>query len=179
MKSEESSLKNNDESLAPQKGKSLVKGSRSHFRKAVKIGTIVVSVAVIVTLYVFAHRSSPMAVDRASSVSLSPGKVLQVEVLDGVGSMKIAQRMTDIVRSRGYDVVEMKKNAEGIAEKTIILDRSGNLDLAKKLAQELGVTENKVFQKIDKNLFLDMTIILGKDYATLKPFQSSRERSLP
>ena len=92
--------------------------------------------------------------------------------------MRAAQHMTNTLRALGYDVVEMKKNNGEFEERTFIFDRSGNLDAAKKLATILGVPQDKVFQKIDRTLYLDMTVVLGKDYSRLKAFQSSTERMI-
>ena len=72
----------------------------------------------------------------------------------------------------------MKKNNSGIEERTFIFDRSGNLDAARKLATMLGVSQDKVFQKIDRTLYLDITVVMGKDYSRLKAFQSSNERNI-
>jgi hypothetical protein len=72
----------------------------------------------------------------------------------------------------------MKRNNGEIEERTFILDRSGNLDAARKLATVLGVSQDKVFQKIDRTLYLDITVVMGKDYSRLKAFQSSNERNI-
>jgi len=103
---------------------------------------------------------------------------LEVEVLDGAGSMRAAQQMTNILRAQGYDVVEMKRNNGEIEDRTFIFDRSGNLDAARKLATSLGVSQDKVFQKIDRTLYLDITVVMGKDYSRLKSFQLSPERNI-
>jgi hypothetical protein len=149
-----------------------------HQHKALKIAAFACLVAFAVCVYVLANRHSTLTLDGAEMPLAVGRKIVQVEVLDGVGNMKVAQRMTDLIRRKGYDVVEMKRNGDGIAEKTIIFDHSGNYDTAKKLAKELGVAENKVFQKLDKNLYLDITVIVGKDYATLKDLQPFRERTM-
>jgi hypothetical protein len=132
--------------------------------------------ALIVTVYVLAHKSfsGSTSVDPLPS---STDSVLQVEVLDGAGNMKAAQYVTNILRSQRYDVVEMKRNSEGIIERTYVIDRSGNLEAAKKLATTLGIAQDKVFQKIDRNLYLDVTVVVGKDFSRLKVFQALNERN--
>jgi len=57
------------------------------------------------------------------------------------------------------------------------LDRRGNLDAARKLATILGISQDKVYQKIDRSLYLDITIVIGKDYPRLKVFQLPTERN--
>jgi len=135
------------------------------------------SLALIVTVYVLAHRSFSNHSTTVDSLLSSTDRVLQVEVLDGAGNMKAAQYVTNILRSQGYDVVEMKKNNDGMIERTYVVDRSGNLEAARKLATTLGVAPDKVFQKNDRNLYLDVTVMVGKDFSRLKIFQALNERN--
>ncbi len=146
--------------------------------KLMKGTLIVLSVAFFITIYVLANRNSHTSNKNNEFIPVVNGRSLEVEVLDGAGSMNAAQRITNILRVQGYDVVEMKKNNSGIEERTFIFDRSGNLDAARKLATMLGISQDKVFQKIDRTLYLDITVVMGKDYSQLKAFQSSNERNI-
>jgi hypothetical protein len=137
---------------------------------------VIFSLALIVTVYVLAHRSFSNRTAPVESPILTNDQVLQVEVLDGAGNMKVAQYVTNVLRSHGYDVVEMKKNNDGIIERTYVVDRSGNLESIRKLASSLGIAPDKVFQKINRNLYLDVTVVVGKDYSRLKIFQVLNER---
>jgi hypothetical protein len=137
----------------------------------------ILSLALIITVYVLAHRSFSNHSATVDPLPSSTDRVLQVEVLDGAGSMKAAQYVTNILRSQGYDVVEMKRNNDGMIERTYVVDRSGNLEVAQKLATILGIAQDKVFQKIDRNLYLDVTVVVGKDFSRLKVFQALNERS--
>jgi hypothetical protein len=139
---------------------------------------IVISIAFSITIYVLANRTNRAGNENREFVPIVNSKSLEVEVLDGAGSMRAAQQMTNAIRAQGYDVVEMKKNNGEIEERTFLIDRSGNLDAARKLATALGVPQDKVFQKIDRNLYLDITVVMGKDYSHLKVFQSSTERNI-
>ncbi|MGD1045862.1 MAG: LytR C-terminal domain-containing protein [Bacteroidota bacterium] len=146
--------------------------------KMMKGTLLVLSVAFFITIYVLANRRSHTNGENSEFIPIVNSKSLEVEVLDGAGSMRAAQRMTDILRAEGYDVVEMKKNNGEIEERTFLFDRSGNLDAARKLATLLGVSQDKVFQKIERTLYLDITVVMGKDYSRLKAFQSSTERNI-
>ena len=137
----------------------------------------ILSLALIVTVYVLAHRSFSHHSATVDPLPLSTERRLEVEVLDGAGSMKAAQYVTNILRSQGYDVVEMKRNNDGMIERTYVVDRSGNLEAARKLATTLGIAQDKVFQKIDRNLYLDVTVMVGKDFSRLKIFQALNERN--
>ena len=151
----------------------------SAFRGSLLKGTLILlSVALFITVYVLANRKNHTNGEVSEFTPAVNSQSLKVEVLDGAGNMRAAQQMTNILRAQGYDVVEMKKYIGDGEERTIIFDRSGNLDVARKLAASVGVSQDKVFQKIDRTLYLDITVVLGKDYPRLKPFQVSGERKI-
>jgi hypothetical protein len=147
------------------------------YSKLMKGVFAILSLALIVTVYVLAHRSFSNHTVMVDPLPSSIDRMLEVEVLDGAGSTKAAQYVTNMLRLQGYDVVEMKKNNDGMIERTFVIDRSGNLEAARKLAKTLGIAQDKVFQKIDRNLYLDVTVIIGKDFSRLKVFQALNERN--
>jgi hypothetical protein len=147
------------------------------FKKLMRYVYAVLILALIVTVYILAHKNFSSQNVASDPLPLTVDEGLEVEVLDGAGSMKVAQYVTNILRSKGYDVVEMKRNNDGIVERTYVIDRSGNLEVARKLAEILGIASDKVFQKIDRNLYLDVTVVVGKDFSKLKVFQAFNERS--
>jgi hypothetical protein len=154
--------------------------SKTHtarFKKLIKYAYAVLVLALVITVYILAHKSFSSQNAASDTLPLTVNEGLEVEVLDGAGSMRVALYVTNILRSKGYDVVEMKRNNDGIIERTYVIDRSGNLEAARKLAEILGITSDKVFQKIDRNLYLDVTVVVGKDFSKLKVFQAFNERS--
>jgi LytR cell envelope-related transcriptional attenuator len=150
---------------------------RAHYSKLMKVVVSVLSLAFIITVYVLAHRSFSNHSATIDPLPSSTAHMLEIEVLDGAGNMKAAQYVTNVLRSQKYDVVEMKRNNEGMIERTYVIDRSGNLEATQKLATALGIAHDKVFQKIDRNLFLDVTVVVGKDFSRLKVFQELNERN--
>jgi hypothetical protein len=144
--------------------------------KMMKGALLVLSIAFFITIYVLANRKSSTGNKEREYIPVVNSQSLEVEVLDGAGSMRAAQQLTNVLRAQGYDVVEMKRNNGEIEERTLILDRSGNLDAARKLAAILGIPQDKVYQKIDRTCYLDVTVVMGKDFSRLKAFQSSNER---
>ncbi|GEM_PF-395990 len=147
------------------------------FRRRVKSILVFLCLAAAVTVYVLAHKSLSHQPDEIEAFPSSAGRSLEIEVLDGAGNMRAAQQFTNILRARGYDVVEMRKSGGGIVDRTYILDRSGDLAAAQKLAATLGVPVDNVFQKIDRTLYLDATVIVGRDFSRLKSYQVSTERT--
>ena len=52
-------------------------------------------------------------------------------------------------------------------DESIIIDRAGRLGNAKYLADVIGLDRKRVIQQKNKNYFLDVTLIVGKDYRQL------------
>ncbi|MCI0449670.1 MAG: LytR C-terminal domain-containing protein [Chlorobi bacterium] len=99
------------------------------------------------------------------------GSTLQIDVQNGCGVSGIADKFTEYLRSKGFDVVEMGNFSTQDIKTTMVIDRTGNEKNAKRVAQSLGVSEKYVIQQINKNYFLDATVVIGKDYEELNPFR--------
>ncbi len=100
-----------------------------------------------------------------------PADIIQAEVLNGCGIAGLAERFTDYLRNNKVDVVNMGDFNSFDVPETIVIDRSGNIANAKKIAEILGVKRKNVLQQIDKNLLLDVSVIIGRDYFKLKPIK--------
>lgn len=94
---------------------------------------------------------------------------IQLDVLNGSGVSKIGLRFTEYLRSRGFDVVELGNYRESNVELTRVIDRSGNAAAAEQVAQALGIPKERVTQELDRTMYLDVSVIIGKDYRLLKP----------
>ncbi|MBU1100518.1 MAG: LytR C-terminal domain-containing protein [Bacteroidetes bacterium] len=98
-------------------------------------------------------------------------EVIQVEILNGCGVSGIADRFTDFLRANGFDVVNRGNYKTFDLDNTIIIDRRGNIANAKKTAKILGAKPSSVIQQLNEDYFLDVTIIVGKDYYNLIPLK--------
>lgn len=98
-------------------------------------------------------------------------RAIQLDVQNGAGEARLAQRLTEYLRANGFDVVEMGNYKSSSIAQTMVIDRIGNVEAARSVAVSLGIAEERVIQQIDKTLFLDVTVVIGKDFATLKAFQ--------
>lgn len=94
---------------------------------------------------------------------------LQVEVLNGCGAGGIASTVTEYLRERDIDVVNVGNHTRFDIKKTMLWERVKNAD-SQRVAKLLGVSNDNIESRTDSNLQLDITIILGADYPTLKPF---------
>jgi hypothetical protein len=92
-----------------------------------------------------------------------PAERVRVEVLNASGVPGLAARGRTHLRDFGYDVVQIG-NATGFAPDTsVVLDRVGRMDLARAVADAAGVP--RVLARPDSNLYVDVTVVLGSDWA--------------
>lgn len=105
---------------------------------------------------------------RDSQGTVLIGDVIQVEVLNGCGVGGVASKVTQALRNTGFDVVDSGNFDSFDVEHSFIIDRTGNLENAKKAAMALGIDEKRVIQEISKQYFLDASIVIGSDFNQLK-----------
>ncbi len=113
--------------------------------------------------------------DTSSVLTNQPNIAIQTDVQNGSGENGVAAHVTEYLRRNGLDVVEMgtyKSNED----KTVVIDRSGDLKKAKKVASILGISERNVIQQINSSLYLDVTVVIGRDYKELNPFKEIRKQ---
>jgi calcineurin-like phosphoesterase len=97
--------------------------------------------------------------------------IVQVEVLNGCGISGVADKFTEFLRKNNFDVVQMGNYRSFDVDKTLVIDRTGDILNADKVAKALGVNSKNIIQQINKDYFLDVTIIIGKDFNDLNPFK--------
>ena len=98
-------------------------------------------------------------------------QLIQVEVLNGCGVSGLATAATEYLRdTKKIDVVSKGNYKNFNVEKSQIIDRTGDMDEALEIAEILGIEKSLVSSDVDFNKQLSATIILGKDYKELNPF---------
>ena len=100
-----------------------------------------------------------------------PARILQIDVLNGCGAKGIGAKFTDYLRAKGFDVVESKNYKSFQISQTMVVDRVGDLSAARRVAAALGVGEKNIIQQINPDYFVDVSVIIGKDYSQLNPSQ--------
>lgn len=113
--------------------------------------------------------------DTTKSLTSQPNLSIQLEVQNGSGENGIASKFTDYLRKNNIDVVEIGNYKSQDVAKTLVIDRSGDNAKARKVAQIIGVSEKSIIQQINSSLYLDVTVVIGKDYKELKPFLEKRK----
>lgn len=97
---------------------------------------------------------------------------IQVEVLNGCGVSGIAADVTEYLRKNNIDVVNIGNHTSFDFNKTKLWQRVNKTEPVQNVAALLGLDNGSIESKIDSDLQLDVTIILGNDYKTLKPFSN-------
>ena len=133
---------------------------------------------VLVLLYglaarTFTPRTAPV---REANPAQLPGDVIQIEVRNGAGAAGVAGTMTQYLRRRGFDVVESGNHSSFDQEETVVLDRVGNPEAAQRVAHALGLSSDRVRDEPQTDLYLDASVIIGRDYPSLPPFQNESAR---
>ncbi len=89
---------------------------------------------------------------------------ITVEVLNGTRTPGLAGRARDLFQSYDLEVMAPNNADNDQYQNTVVLDRKGNLDAAKKVADLIHCT--RIFSKPDPQMdqAVDVTVILGKDF---------------
>ena len=88
---------------------------------------------------------------------------LRVEVLNGCGVNRLALKVTNILRKKGFNVVKIDDTKHQDFDETVVLERAlENMNNAKYFAKQIGC--KNVDKDIDEALYIDITVIIGKDY---------------
>ena len=151
---------------------------------SVNAAIVILAVLTVYLLYNFVKRQvTPQTdviktqVDTANHLTKQPsGSTLQIDVQNGSGVSGIADKFTDFLRSKGFDVVEMGNFSTSDVKTSMVIDRAGNMRNAKRVAASVGISEKFVIQQMNKNYFLDATVVIGKDYAELLPMKESQTK---
>ena len=99
------------------------------------------------------------------------GERIQVNVLNGSGRSHIAQRFTDFLRARKFDVVQMDNYKDTNVEHSIIIDRVNDSISSHKIAYALGIDEKYIQRSIDTAEYVKADIVIGRDCLGLKPMK--------
>lgn len=104
------------------------------------------------------------------NITKQPGQLIQLDVQNGTGINGVASVFSDYLRKFGFDIVEMGNYKSDDVSKTKVVSRKEDLTNAVKIANVLGVNKKYVIQQINPSLFLDATVVIGKDFKELKPY---------
>lgn len=101
---------------------------------------------------------------------------VRVEVLNGGGYAGAAREATETLRELGFDVVFFGNAGDFDRDSSVVLDRMGAVHPARDVADALGI--RNVRSEPDSNLFLDVSVVLGRDWQPAPPVSAQPERAL-
>ena len=116
------------------------------------------------------HKTSQTELDQNVEVA---SEIIQMDVLNGCGISGVADRYTDFLRAHNFDVVQIGNYISFEVDETFVIDRIGNKANALKVAEAIGIENVKVIQQLNDNYFLDVSLVIGKDYYKLIPITGS------
>jgi len=90
------------------------------------------------------------------------GRAIRVEVINGAGVRRLARRATEHLRELGFDVVYYGNAEQFDRDSSVAIARTDSIEPARRVADALGVL--RVERRVDHNLFLDVSLILGRDW---------------
>ena len=95
-----------------------------------------------------------------------------VEVLNGCGVQGIAGKFSRYLRDNNIDVLNSDDADHYNYTHTLIITRTGNVQILDKVSSLLGFDaqdENHILNKPNSSSEFDLTVIIGNDYASIKP----------
>lgn len=94
-------------------------------------------------------------------------RIVQLDIVNRCSIRNAGTKTTDYLRSRGFDVVAVKSPRSPHVSKTLVIDRVGNLEAARRVAVALGVADTEIVQQLNPDYFVDVSVVLGDDYNSL------------
>ena len=129
----------------------------------------ILAVLLVVGYFAYAYIVQKPSPGNGEQDHTPPPRIIQLDVLNGCGGKGVASKFTSYLRGAGFDVVEMKNYKVSSVPRTLVVDRVGNLAAARRVATSLGVSESNIVQQINPDYFVDVSVIIGGDYSTLRP----------
>ena len=100
---------------------------------------------------------------------------IQIEILNGCGTPGIAAKFSQFLREKRVDVVRSENADHFEYEKTILIQRTENVNGMQHVAEALKFdikNPDQVITSVDPNLDVDLTLIIGKDYNSISAIKS-------
>lgn len=93
---------------------------------------------------------------------------VRVAVLNGCGEAQVAGRLTKKMRTLGFDVI-YEGNAENFNFlQSVVVDRRGDLEKARRVAAALGLAN--CIQQVSEDTFRleEVSVVIGRDYRQVR-----------
>ena len=164
------------------------KKSNSQPKFVYNILIVVLAVVVIGFIYSFAQKSwaggvtlqnPQLSANQKTQLAIdlyeeNPILDIRVEVLNGCGEKGIAAKISDFLRTEHIDVIRSENADNFDYERTMLIQRSYDFTNLKTVAKALNfdvTNEEQVITQPSSTADIDITLIIGKDYRSVKPIK--------
>jgi len=118
---------------------------------------VIILAAFLISIIFMYTRENPEEIRKKNST-------LRVEVLNGCGENRLAIKVANVLRRRGFNVVKIGNATQSDFEKTVVIERSNDdYSNAKYFARRIKC--KYIGKDIDPALHLEISLILGLDYS--------------
>lgn len=133
-----------------------VMSKRQHAGKVIIYILIVLLAAFLISMVLMFTKEDPEEIYKKNNN-------IRVEVLNGCGVNRLAIKVTNLLRKRGFNVVTVGNTDKQSFKETVVIERSDeNMKNAKYFAKRIGC--KNIGKDVDTALYLEVTLIIGKDY---------------
>lgn len=137
--------------------------------RAIIVVLVIAIVAGGATIWGVRHRAPATAASPSAApvvvakpeVVVPAGTRIRVQVLNGTKTKGLARRATQVLRDRGFDVVETSTDIVA-RDTTIVYDNSGHAEWAATIAKLFAPA--RVVPRADTSRYLDITISVGSTW---------------
>ena len=126
-------------------------------RRTLPFAIAAAALALTATATTLAARRGPKT-DRVPGARVAPAQRVRVQVVNATRTRGLGRRAMLHLRDQGFDVVELGTSA-ALRDSSVVLDRSGHPDWARRVAASLGGA--RVESRPDSSRYLDVTVLIG------------------
>ncbi|MBN2781447.1 MAG: LytR C-terminal domain-containing protein [Candidatus Marinimicrobia bacterium] len=94
-----------------------------------------------------------------------------VRILNGCGVSGVAYKLREYLLTHGFDVSETTNADHFNYEKTIVYIHRNDYKMSRTISEKLNIANNPVLDDRLPDYPCDVTVLIGKDYQQLPPFQ--------
>lgn len=147
--------------------------NKDHFKKNLFLNISII-ILVLINIYLGYSLTKIIIINFGSDDDVTKQvntSKIKIEVLNGCGIAGVAEKLTDYLRTSGFDVVKLGNYRSFQIENSIVIARNEKIQNAQRVAVASGLSTESVIQQTNPEYLLDVTFILGKDYKKLIPLQ--------
>jgi hypothetical protein len=161
------------EELANEEARHLTKQSRRRFSVFLLIGLALSGLVGFLLVGLLSRISGEGSTGEGVSEFELPADVhLQVDVLNACGVPGVAEVVSAFLREAGFDIPSYG-NAAYPESFSMIFDRVGDSLSALRVARALDIPAERIVRRIDSSRFVKATVVIGRDYRSLNPFDKA------